>query len=142
MESEMNTRTIKSAIEWSPGQTREHRILVNPGLHPGLTLRGAVRLATRALLALAPALAILVGSAWLVNQPDATVYLQALLGAGGFVFLALAVDSESPLTAGLQLATGVALPVLAWLSSREALEIALVASALVAVWAAAAIFRR
>lgn len=138
----MNTHTIESAIKstinWSTEQTRESRIVLNPRVK----LRGALRLTTRTLLALAAALAILVGSAWLVNLPDAAVYLQAVLGAGGFVFLALAVDSESPVTALLQLATGIALPVLAWLSSREAVEIALVASALVAVWAAAGILRR
>jgi hypothetical protein len=137
MESEMNTDTIKSGIEWSPNRTRESRIVLNPSLK----LRGTLRLATRALLALAPALAILVGSAWLVNLPDAAVYLQVLLGAGGFVVLALAVDSETPQTALLQLATGIALPVLAWLSSREATEIALVAAALVAVWVTAAIWQ-
>ena len=129
----MNTDTIKSGIEWSSNRTRESRIV----LSPSLKLRGTLRLATRALLALAPTLAILVGSAWLVNLPDVAVYLQALLGAGGFVFLALAVDSETPQTALLQLATGIALPVLAWLSSREATELALVAAALVAVWVAA-----
>ena len=142
----MNTHTIesatesaiKSAIDWSPGRTRKTQIILNPGL----SLRGALRLATRALLALAPALAILVGSAWLVDLPDAAVYLQAMLGTGGFVFLALAVDSDKALTALLQLATGIALPVLAWLSSREAVEIVLVASALVAVWVASGIIRR
>jgi hypothetical protein len=137
MESEMNTDTIKSAVEWSPNRTRESRIVLNPGVQ----LRGTLRLATRALLALAPALAILVGSAWLVDLPDAAVYLQALFGAGGFVFLALAVDSETPQTALLQLATGIALPVLAWLSSREATEIALVAAALVAAWITAAVWQ-
>lgn len=138
----MNTHTIesaiKSAIEWSPNRTRESRIVLNPTRK----LRGTLRLATRALLALAPALAILVGSAWLVDLPDAAVYLQALFGTGGLIFLALAVDSETPQAAVLQLATGIALPVLAWLSSREAVEIALVAAALVAVWVAAGILKR
>ena len=133
----MNTRTIKSTFEWSPSQSPERRAVLNPGLK----LRGALRLATQAVLALTLALAILVGSAWLVNQPDAAVYLQAMLGSGGFIFLALAVDAESPLTALLQLATGIALPLLAWLSSREAVEIALVAAALVAVWVTAAVWQ-
>jgi hypothetical protein len=134
----MNTHTLKSAIEWSPIRARESRIVLNPSLKP----RGVLRLAARALLAVAPALAILVGSAWLVNLPDAAIYLQATLGAGGFVFLALAVEAENPQAALLQLATGIALPVLAWLSSREAVEIAIVAAALVAAWVAAGIFRR
>lgn len=137
----MNTHTIesaiKSAIDWSPTPTRDSSIALNPGLN----LRGALRLATRALLALGSTLAIFVGSAWLVDLPGAAVYLQAILGAGGFVFLALAVDSARPQTALLQLATGIALPVLAWLSSREAVEIALLASALVAVWVTAAVWQ-
>ncbi len=132
---------IKSASDWSPERTRDKQLVLNPGLKPGLNLRAALCLATRALVALASALAILVGSAWLVDLPHAAVYLQASLGAGGFVFLALAVDSARPQTALLQLATGIALPVLAWLSSREAVEIALLASPLVAVWITAAVWQ-
>jgi hypothetical protein len=145
MESEMNTHTIesaietalKSAIDWSPERTRAGGIAATPGLQ----LHGTLRLATRALLALGSALAIPVGSAWLVDLPGAAVHLQALLGAGGFVFLALAVDAARPQTALLQLATGVTLPLLAWLSSREAVEIALVAAALVALWVTAAVWQ-
>ena len=138
----MNTQTMqsamKSAIEWSATRARESQAVPDSTFK----LRGALRLATRLLLALAPALAILVGSTWMVTLPDAALYLQAALGVGGFVFLAQAVDSESPQAALLQLATGIALPVLAWLSSREAVEIAIVAAALVAVWVAAGIMKR
>jgi hypothetical protein len=145
MESEMNTQTMqsamqsamKSAIEWSPGQARASRTVPDSTVRLG----GALRLATRLLLALAPALAIMVGAAWLVTLPGAALFLQATLGAGGFVFLALAVESETPQAALLQLATGFALPVLAWLSSREAVEIAIVAAALVAVWVTAAVWQ-
>jgi hypothetical protein len=55
--------------------------------------------------------------------------------------MGLAIDSEKPVT-GLSLATGIALPILAVLSSRVAVEIAIVAAALVAAWVAAAIWRR
>ena len=134
----MKSHTIESAIEWSPAQTRQSRTVPNSTVQ----LNGALRLASRVLLALVPALAIVVGSAWLVTMPDAVLYLQATLGAGGFVFLALAVDSETPQAALLQLATGIVLPVLAWLSSREATEIAIVAAALIAAWVAAGILRR
>lgn len=148
----MKTHTMDSAIgpamEWSRNLARDSRVVRNSTQQ----LRGALRLATRAVpttrswlalaSALSSALAILIAAAWLVDLPGAAIYLQATLGAGGFVFLALAIDSESPQTALLQLATGIALPALAWLSSREAVEIALVASALVAVWVAAGIFRR
>jgi hypothetical protein len=57
------------------------------------------------------------------------------------VFLALAVESDTPQAALLQLASGIALPVLAWLSSREAVEIAVVAAALVAAWVTAAVWQ-
>ena len=144
----MKTHTMHSAVgpamEWSPNLARDNRAAPNPTLH----LRGALRLATRAVpttrswLALASALAIVIAAAWLVDLPGAAIYLQAALGAGGLVFLALAVDSESSLKALLELATGLATPVLAWLSSREAVEIVLIAAALVAVWVAAGILRR
>ena len=104
-------------------------------------LNSAMSLATKVFLALVPALAIVVAAAWLITVPDLVVYLQATLWASGFVFLGLAIDSEK-FVAGLSLASGVALPVLAVLSSRVAVEIAIVAAALVAAWVAAAIWRR
>jgi hypothetical protein len=63
------------------------------------------------------------------------------LWASGFIFLALAIDSEKP-AVGLQLATGIALPVLALLSSRVAGEFAIIAAVVVAAWLAASILRR
>jgi hypothetical protein len=104
-------------------------------------LNSAMGLATKAFLALVPALAIVVAAAWLITAPGLVVYLQATLWASGFVFLGLAIDSEKSV-ASLSLATGIALPILAILSSRVAVEIAIVAAALVAAWVAAAIWRR
>jgi hypothetical protein len=130
------------AIEWSPLRGRDSRIVLNPGYSLPRQLHGALSLAARALLALVAAAAVVVAAAWLVTLPEFAPYLQAAIWAGGFVFVALAVESDSPLAALLLLATGIAMPALAWLSSRVAVELALVAAALVAVWAAAAIFRR
>jgi hypothetical protein len=104
-------------------------------------LNSILSLATKAFLALVPALAIVVAAAWLITAPHLVIYLQATLWASGFVFLGLAIDSEKSV-AGLSLASGIALPVLAVLSSRVAVEIAIVAAALVAAWIAAAIWRR
>ena len=104
-------------------------------------LNSALSLATKAFLALVPALAIVVAAAWLITAPGLVVYLQAALWASGFVFLGLAIDSEKPVPS-LSLATGIVLPVLAVLSSRVAVEIAIVAAVLVAAWIAAAIWRR
>lgn len=105
-------------------------------------LRSATGLTARTLVALVPALALVVGSAWLVTLPDLVPYLQAATWAVGLVFLALAVESERGDTALLMSFTGVALPVLAFLSSRVATELAIVAATLVAAWVVAAVVRR
>lgn len=104
-------------------------------------LNEVMRLSARAFTALVPALAIVVGSAWLAATPELVIYLQAALWAGGFIFLGLAIDSGKP-AALASLATGIALPVLAYLSSQVAVELVIVAATLVAGWLAAAIFRR
>jgi hypothetical protein len=105
------------------------------------TLNRALCLATKGFTALVPALAIVVSAAWAITVPSLDQFLQASLWASGFVFLALALDSEKP-TVGLSLATGIVLPVLALLSSRVAGEFAIVAAGLVAAWVAASILRR
>ncbi len=104
-------------------------------------LNRASRLATKGLTALLPALALIVASAWAINAPNLEPFLQASLWAAGFIFLALAIESEKP-TVGLLLTTGIVLPVLALLSSRVAGEFAIVGAALVATWLAASILRR
>jgi predicted branched-subunit amino acid permease len=62
--------------------------------------------------------------------------------AAGFVFVGLAIESESAEASILSLATGIVLPVLAALSARLAPELLLVAAALIAAWIATAILRR
>ena len=105
------------------------------------TLNRALCLAAKGFTALVPALAIIVGTAWAITVPSLEQFLQASLWASGFVFLALAIDSEKP-TVGLPLATGIALPVLALLSANVAAEFAVVAGFLVAAWVTASILRR
>ncbi len=97
-------------------------------------------LAAKGFTALVPALAIVVGTAWAITLPGLEQFLQASLWASGFVFLALAIDSEKP-TIGWLLATGIALPVLALLSSFVAGEFAIVAAVIVAAWMAASTLR-
>ena len=104
--------------------------------------RSATCLTVRTLVALVPALALVVGSAWLVTLPSLMPYLQATTWAAGFAFLGLAVESERSDTALMMSLTGIALPVLAVLSSRVATELAIVAATLVAVWVVAALMRR
>jgi hypothetical protein len=105
------------------------------------TLNRILGLAAKGFTALVPALAIVVGAVWAITLPGLEQFLQASLWASGFIFLALAVDSEKP-AVGLQLATGIALPVLALLSSRVAGEFAIIAAVVVAAWIAASILRR
>jgi len=124
------------SIEWTHINSRNTTIAQNPVGR----LNSVLSLASRAFLALVPALAIVVGSAWLVTVPDLVIYLQATLWASGFVFMGLALDTAKPANI-LSLATGIALPVLAVMSSRVSVEIAIVAAALVALWLAAAIWR-
>ena len=126
------------SIEWSPLTSRERHDILNPIRQMPRVLRWA----TRALLALLPAAAISLGATWLVTLPEHVVFLQAALWAAGFVFIGLALESESVEVSILNLATGIALPVLALLSSRVAIEFAIVAATLVAAWVAAGLLRR
>ena len=105
-------------------------------------LKSVLGLTTKALLASLPALAVVVGTAWLITVPSLVIYLQATIWAAGFVFLALAIETERSETALLLSLTGIALPALAFLSSRAAVELAIVAAMLVALWVAAALVRR
>jgi hypothetical protein len=104
------------------------------------TLNRILSLAAKGFAALVPALAIVVGTAWAITLPGLEQFLQASLWASGFVFLALAIDSEKP-TIGWLLATGIALPVLALLSSFVAGEFAIVAAVILAAWMAASTLR-
>jgi len=105
------------------------------------TLNRALHLITQGFTALVPALAIVIGAAWAITAPGLEPFLQASLWASGFIFLALAVDSEKPAIGSL-LTTGITLPILALLSSRVASEFAIVAAAIVAAWIATSILRR
>ena len=125
------------AIEWSQNDFPARTIIAGSAR----TLNRTLGLAAKGFTALVPALAIVVGAAWAITLPGLEQFLQASLWASGFIFLALAVDSEKP-TVGLQLATGIALPVLALLSSRVAVEFAILAAVIVAAWLAASILRR
>lgn len=98
-------------------------------------------LAAKGFTALVPALGIVVGIAWAISVPGLEQLLQAFLWASGFIFLALAIDPQKP-TVFLQLASGIALLILAQLSSHVAGEFAIVAAVLVAAWVAASILKR
>lgn len=124
-------------IEW----TNSNHVPRTGNLSPSGKINRFLQLSARSFLVLVPALAIVTGAAWLITAPDLAIYLQVTLWASGFIFLGLAIDTDSPFNL-LSLLTGLALPVLALLSSRVAVEVAMVAALLVAVWLAAAIWRR
>lgn len=130
----MNTSTMRSQIDWSLDDMTRRLAAAPP-------LRRAKHLVLRLLLAALPALALVVGSAWLVSVFENPCVLQAAIWAAGFIFLALAMESGKT-NVGALLATGLALPLLALLSARLAPEFAVLAAALMAVWIAAIILNR
>jgi hypothetical protein len=100
------------------------------------------QLATRVALALVLALAIVALAAQAIASPGTAVLLQAALWGGGFLYLALAVESNRSGGAALNLSLGIAVQTLAWLSVEVTPELAVAAAALVAARIAIAIFRR
>ncbi len=125
------------AIEWT--YVEEPR--GSGQLNPASGLNSATRLVSRVILALVPALSIVVGAVWLAAMPDLAIYLQTALWTSGLVFFGLALESQKA-AIGLSLATGFALPALALLSSKSSVEFAIVGAAIVAAWLAAAIWRK
>lgn len=128
----MKTHTI----EWTNTNIRSDARKYNPARK----LNRVLCLSANLFLALVPALAVVTGAAWLITAPDLAAYLQAFLWGAGFVFLGVAIDAPRPLSM-LSLVTGLALPALAMLSSQVAVEIAVLAVAILAAWTAVAIWR-
>ena len=137
----MNTRTLNTSYEWPTNLNGSKAAVHVEAWTTPAPLKNAAAISSRLLLAAIPALSILVASAWAIDTFASSVVLQAAIWATGFIFLALAVDTTRPNLAGLLL-TGLSLPVLAMLSSRVAVEFAIIAAALVAGWVAAAIIKR
>ena len=125
------------SIEWTHSTTNPNVAI----LDSASKLNRILHLAAKGFVALVPALAIVVGAAWVITDPSLELFLQATIWTSGFVFLGLALESEGA-TAGLALATGLMLPILALLSESVAGEFTIVAAALIAAWIAAAILRR
>jgi hypothetical protein len=119
------------AIEWNGPEFEKRQERLNTAR--GLSV--ATRVVSRVVLALAPAMAMVIIAAWLVTLPGLAVYLQAGLWASGFVFFGLALESDKA-TIGLSVLTGFALPLLAWLSSTISLSFLIIAVGLVAAWIA------
>jgi hypothetical protein len=125
------------SINW----TISHSTQSGATWNPAVSLNSLLCQAARVFVAFVPALAIVVLAAWAITVPSMAQLTQASMWATGFIFLALAIESRKP-TIGLLLSTGVALPVLALLSSHVAVEFAVIAAALVALWVGSFILRR
>ena len=134
----MNTNTFRSSTNWPTGIPKSdasNRTLA-------ATMRSAFFYSSRLILADVPAVFIIVAAAWAIGGEQSASILQALLWTAGFVFLALAVETaQSNRSIGFLL-TGLALPAIALLSSRVAVEFALIGATLVAVWVVAALLSR
>jgi len=96
----------------------------------------------RALSYLASALTIftvVIGVAWLIRDPAIIPYVQAAVGTSGLLFLGLAIEAEKTATAWFFLATGITLPILAFMSDQLAPELLVVAGFLIAAWLGVAV---
>ena len=136
----MNTRTAQS-FSWPKPETADFTKTPVKDWNSPQPLSAATHVGRRLLLASVPALAIIVGSAWVVSNFAIINVMQAALSASGFIFLALALDARSGKSIALAL-TGICLPLLALLSFHVLPEFAIVAAAIIAAWMAALIFNR
>ena len=126
------------SLEWPHIKTRHETVKLNSAVKLG----NIQNLARRLFVAAVPALAIIVGAAWAITVPSVEIVIQASIWAFGFIFLALAVEANRDQNYGWAIATGLALPILAILSSRVASEFLVVAAAVIATWVVAVIVRR
>ena len=103
----------------------------------------AVLVSSREILAVlsaaTAATAIVLLSVWVAGM-EVTDIVGATTWGLAFIFIGLAVDNREP-TAILQLATGIALVVLAWLQGSISADFTIASGVLVASWLAAVIFR-
>ena len=115
------------SIEWTHSTTDQNVAI----LETASKLNRILHLAAKGFVALVPALAIVVGAAWIITEPSLELFLQATIWTSGLVFLGLALESNGA-TVGLALGTGLVLPILALLSESVAGEFTIVAAALIA----------
>ena len=92
------------------------------------------------LSAVAAAAAVMLSATWVAGLENRDVVSAGIWGVG-IIFLGIAVDNHSP-RAFLQLATGVALLVLAWLQTTTSPDFVIVSGGLVASWVAISLFKR
>lgn len=88
------------------------------------------------------AIMLVIVSYMALMSPAMLPLLQAGVALTGFIFLALAIDSEKASNTVLLAATGIALPILAGLSTMLLPGYIVVASTVIVAWITASIIRR
>ena len=112
--------------------TSGHKLILvmASSIHEILAMLGAMTAAT----------AIVMLFVWVAGMEISNILSASIWGLG-FVFLGLAVDNRDPI-GFLQLVTGLALLVLAWLQNTVSSDYTIVSGVLVGIWVAVALFRR
>jgi hypothetical protein len=135
------------SINWSTGQTSSPSISKSAdGIRKAdpAEIRKAMNAVTgyvvRGSIATFVVMAILVAAIWASQSLAASGIVQAIIWANSLVFLALAVESSAARFQSL-LVSGLALGVLALLSSPQAAGFSILAAAVIAAWAAWAIMQ-
>jgi hypothetical protein len=135
------------SINWSTGQTSSPSISKRAdGIRKAdpAEIRKAMNAVTgyvvRGSIATFVVMAILVAAIWASQSLAASGIVQAIIWANSLVFLALAVESSAARFQSL-LVSGLALGVLAMLSSPQAAGFSILAAAVIAAWAAWAIMQ-
>lgn len=105
-------------------------------------LNRALRHAAKVISLAALTLAIIIGIYETLLTPSMELILRAGLYVSGYVFLAMAVDSQKTSTGWLLAATGIALPVLSYLGAGGNRVFTILAMLLVALWAISSVQRR
>lgn len=90
------------------------------------------------IMAAVSAFAVIIGVVLAINDPGLVLYVQVSVCTAGLVFFGLAIEMENTSTSWLAVATGLALPVLAYHSQHLGPEWLIVAAGLVAAWVVAA----
>jgi hypothetical protein len=102
--------------------------------HSSLSLFRLMDRAVKYLAGTLTVFAVVIAATWLIRNPALIPYLQAAVSTSGLLFIGLALEVEKTSTAWFCLATGIALPLLAFLSAQLAPELLIVAAFLVAAW--------
>lgn len=118
-----------------------NRPLVIRSQRPAMGLYSFMEKVTSYLASVLTAVGVVTGAAWLINDPTMILYLQVTTWTSGLVFMGVAIEAEKISNTWLAVATGIALPILAYLSQNEATELLLLAASMVAGWLAVGVFQ-